>query len=104
MEYSILLFILVTFAVTYAVRVLPFTLIRRPIRNTFVRSFLYYVPYVTLAVMVFPAVIFATGSPISGGIAFVLSAVMAWFGQSLFRVAVSACVAVFVTELILSAL
>ena len=55
MSKSINLYILVMFAVTYLVRVLPVTLIRRRIRSPFLQSFLYYVPYVTLAVMTFPA-------------------------------------------------
>ena len=42
-------------AVTFAIRVLPLTLVKKQFTNTFVRSFLYYVPYVTLSVMTFPA-------------------------------------------------
>lgn len=64
MSKSINLYILVMFAVTYLVRVLPVTLIRRRIRSPFLQSFLYYVPYVTLAVMTFPAMIEATQSPV----------------------------------------
>ena len=48
---------------SYLIRVLPLTLIRKPIKNRFIRSFLYYVPYVTLAVMTFPAIIDATATP-----------------------------------------
>ena len=51
------LYILVMFVAVYAVRVLPLTLIQKPIKNRFVKSFLYYVPYVTLAVMTFPAIV-----------------------------------------------
>ena len=49
------IYIAVMFAVSYAIRILPLTLIRKPIENQFIQSFLYYVPYVTLAVMTFPA-------------------------------------------------
>ena len=63
---SINLYILVMFAVTYLVRVLPISLIRRKIRSPFLQSFLYYVPYVTLAVMTFPAIIESTQTPVSG--------------------------------------
>ena len=55
-------------AVTFAVRVLPMTLIRKKITNHFLRSFLYYVPYVTLAVMTFPAIVDAAGNPIAGAV------------------------------------
>ncbi|MBQ2311576.1 MAG: AzlD domain-containing protein, partial [Firmicutes bacterium] len=46
-------YILVMFAVTYLVRVLPLTIFRKPINSWFMQSFLYYVPYVTLALMTF---------------------------------------------------
>jgi branched-subunit amino acid transport protein len=88
-------------AVTYLIRVLPLTLIRKPIKNKTLRSFLYYVPYVTLAVMTFPAILEATESPIAALVAFVGAMVLAYFGKSLFFVAVSACVSVFVLELII---
>ena len=52
---------------TYAIRVLPLTLIRKEITNKYIKSFLYYVPYVTLAVMTFPAILTATQSMWSGG-------------------------------------
>ena len=60
------LYILIAFAVIYAIRVLPLTLIRKPLRSRFLRSFLYYVPYVTLAVMTFPAIVEATQVPLAG--------------------------------------
>jgi len=58
------LYIAVMFAVSYTIRILPLTLIRKPIRNQFIQSFLYYVPYVTLAVMTFPAIVNATRWPV----------------------------------------
>ena len=82
------LYIAVMAAVSYAIRVLPLTLIRKPIRNRFLQSFLYYVPYVTLAVMTFPAIIHATQTPISGAVALVVGAAAAWLGAGLFPVSV----------------
>lgn len=93
------LYIAVMAAVSYTIRVLPLTLIRKPIRNRFLQSFLYYVPYVTLAVMTFPAIIHATQTPISGAVALVVGAVAAWLGAGLFPVSVLCCVLVFVIEL-----
>lgn len=84
--------------VTFLIRVLPLTLIRKPITNTFLKSFLYYVPYVTLAVMTFPAIVDATGYPLAGAVAFVVAILLAYFGKGLFFVSVSACVTVFVLE------
>ena len=69
MTYNNWVYIAVMAAVSYAIRVLPLTLIRKPIKNQFIQSFLYYVPYVTLAVMTFPAIINATQSPIAGAAA-----------------------------------
>ena len=86
------IYIAVMAAVSYTIRVLPLTLIRKPIKNQFIQSFLYYVPYVTLAVMTFPAIIHATQTPIAGIIA-------AWLGAGLFPVSVICCVLVFVIEL-----
>ena len=93
------LYIAVMAAVSYAIRVLPLTLIRKPIRNRFLQSFLYYVPYVTLAVMTFPAIIHATQTPISGAVALVVGAAAAWMGAGLFPVSVLCCALVFVIEL-----
>lgn len=93
------LYIAVMAAVSYAIRVLPLTLIRKPIRNRFLQSFLYYIPYVTLAVMTFPAIIHATQTPISGAVALVVGAAAAWLGAGLFPVSVLCCALVFVIEL-----
>lgn len=100
-SHNVYLYILVMAAVTYAIRALPLTLIRKEIKNRFIRSFLYYVPYVTLAVMTFPAILDATGSAYSALAAFIVAILIAWFGGSLFQVAVIACAVVFVLELFL---
>lgn len=90
--------------VTYAIRVLPLTLIRKKIENKTIRSFLYYVPYVTLAVMTFPAILDATQTPISAAIALVVAIALAYFGKSLFFVAISSTLVVLVTELVIKLL
>ncbi len=95
------LYILIAFAVIYLIRVLPLTLIRKPIRSRFIRSFLYYVPYVTLAVMTFPAIVQATSSPVAGVAALVVGVAAALLGGSLLTVAGACCVVVFLLELIL---
>ena len=92
---NVYLYILGMWAISYLIRVLPLTLIRRQITNRTIRSFLYYVPYVTLAVMTFPAILSATQSPMAAGL------VLAWHGGSLFQVSVACCAVVFVAELVL---
>ena len=95
------IYIAVMFGVSYAIRVLPLTLIRKPIRNPFIQSFLYYVPYVTLAVMTFPAIVNATQNPLSGAAALIVGIAAAWLGAGLFPVSVLCCAVVFVLELFL---
>ena len=101
MQTNVYLYIAVMAAVTIAVRVLPLTLIRGQFRNRILRSFLYYVPYVTLAVMTFPAIITATANPLSGLAALLVGLVIAWRGGGLFPVAVACCVAVYAAEWLL---
>lgn len=98
--FKILLHILIAFLVTNGIRVLPVTLIRKPIKNRFIQSFLFYVPYVTLAVMTFPAIMEATSIPIAGLIAMLLGIVAAFFGLGLFPVSIICCVTVFIIELL----
>ena len=101
MKHNIYIYMIIMAGITYLIRVLPLTLIRKEIKSTFIRSFLYYVPYVTLAVMTFPAILSATASPISALSAFVVAILLAWFGASLFQVSVLACVMVFIIEILL---
>ena len=77
MTHNNFIYIAVMALVSYAIRVLPLTLIRKPIKNQFIQSFLYYVPYVTLAVMTFPAIVEATQSPVAGAVALVVG-IMVW--------------------------
>lgn len=94
--------ILTAALVSYLIRVLPLTLIRKPINNRFIKSFLYYVPYVTLSVMIFPAIIQATQTPVSGIIALAVGVVLAFFGAGLFPVACVCCISVFVIEMFIA--
>lgn len=98
MSHNPYIYILIMAAVTFAIRVLPLTLVKKQFTNTFVRSFLYYVPYVTLSVMTFPAIINATHSPIAGIAAFAAGLVGAWFNAGLFKVSCVCCAVVFILE------
>ena len=91
MSGKIYLYILVCAAVSFLIRELPLTLIRKPIKSRFLRSFLYYVPYVTLAVMTFPAILTATDSPMIGGLAMLVGIVSAWLGMGLLPVSLLCC-------------
>ena len=101
MTHNSYIYILIMAVVTFAVRALPITLIRRQIKSRFLQSFLFYVPYVTLSVMTFPAILNATQSPVSGALALLAGIIAAWFGAGLFKVAVSCCAVVLIIEFIL---
>jgi branched-subunit amino acid transport protein len=96
-----LIYVLIMFGVIYAIRVLPLTLIRGKVKNRLLKSFLYYVPYITLAVMTFPAIMQATENPLSGLIALAVCIVMALFGLGLFPCAIAASVIVYLLEMFL---
>ncbi len=83
----------------FLIRVLPLTLIRKPIKSKFIKSFLYYVPYVTLSVMTFPAIIEATSNPISGLISLIIGVLAAYKDMGLFRVTVLCCVTILLIEI-----
>lgn len=101
MTHNIYAYLAVMAGVSFAIRVLPLTLIRKQIKNRFIQSFLYYVPYVTLAVMTFPAILDATQSPIAGAAALAAGILAAWFGAGLFPVSILCCLVVFLLELLL---
>lgn len=95
------IYIFIMAGVSFLIRALPMTLFRKPIKSPFVQSFLYYVPYVTLSVMTFPAIVNATQSPISGAAALVIGILAAWFGADLFKTAVVCCGSVLLLEFFL---
>ena len=98
---NIYLAILVMAVTTYLVRALPLTLLKKPIQNRFLQSFLHYVPVACLSAMTFPAILYATDHPISGAAGLVVGAALAFFRKSLLLVSVATCAAVFLTEQLL---
>ena len=102
MKPNIYLYIFVMAFATWCMRVIPSLVMKRPIKNRFAQSFLYYVPYVTLAVMTFPAIVQATDQPLAGAAALVIGILAAWFGMSLISVAAACCVTVLVLEMIMT--
>lgn len=102
MNRSVWMYLLVMAGVTYLIRALPLTMLRREIGSSLIRSFLYYVPYVTLAVMIFPGILYVTGSLLSALLGFVAAIVVALRKGNLILVSALACLTVFFTELILA--
>ncbi len=101
MNNNIYIYILIMAVTVFAIRTLPLTLIRKPIKSRFIRSFLYYVPYVTLSVMTFPAIIDATDNPIAGMISLLIGIIAAYREMGLFRVTVLCCLSVLILEFLI---
>ena len=101
---SIYTYIFAMALTTYLIRMLPLTLLRKPIRSRFLRSFLHYVPYACLTAMTFPAILTSTASLISGGAALVVAVFLALRKKPLIVVAVAASAAVLITEALLKLL
>ena len=99
---SFLPYLIVMAAVTYLIRVIPFVIINKKIENRFINSFLYYIPYTVLSAMTFPAILYATGSMISAAAGLIAAVVIAFRGRGLLTVAVGACLAVFIVEVLLT--
>ncbi|HIX91698.1 MAG TPA: AzlD domain-containing protein [Firmicutes bacterium] len=95
-----IIYILVMAGVTYLIRMLPLTLVRGKIESTFVKSFIFYVPYAVLSAMTIPAIFYSTSSLASAIAGLVVAIVLAFIGKSLLTVAISACASVFIIELI----
>lgn len=91
---------LIMFAVTYATKGITLLLARRNITNKYVRSFLYYLPYSVLAVMVFPGMLFSTASLWSGIAGTAVALLLSFFKRGLLTVSLASIAAVFLTDMI----
>ncbi|MDO4614756.1 MAG: AzlD domain-containing protein [Lachnospiraceae bacterium] len=98
--YSVWVYMILMAVITYLIRALPLTLIRKEIKNPFLKSFIYYLPYVTLAAMTFPAILHATANTVSAACGFFAAVILAYFRKSLIIVAAGACITVFLVELL----
>ena len=101
MNNNIYIYILLMSLTVYLIRVLPLTLIRKPIKNKFIKDFLYYVPYVTLSVMSFPAIVYASNNIYSGIVALIVGIISSYYDLGLFKVTLICCVCVFLIELLI---
>lgn len=95
----VLMCIAVMAVVTYLIRAIPMVVFRKKIQNRWIQSFLYYVPYVVLAAMTFPAVFSSTGSTASAIAGCTVAVVLAFFRRGLLTVAVGAALSAFVTQI-----
>ena len=98
---SVYIYVLVMAVTTYLIRAIPLTLLKKPIRNRFLKSFLHYVPTACLTAMTFPAILYATDHLVSGAVGLGVGLVLALKKQSLIVVSVASCAAVFLAEQLL---
>ena len=98
------LYLLVMAGVTYLIRMLPLVFCRKEIKNKYVKSFLYYIPYTVLTAMTFPAIFYSTGSMTSALIGTAVAVVLAFFRKGLLTVAIGATLSVFAAELLMKLL
>ena len=96
---SVAIYIFVMAAVTYLIRMIPFTFFRKKIKSRFFRSFLYYIPYAVLSAMTIPAIIYSTGNIITAVAGTAVAVVLAYFNLPLIIVALAAAGTSFVTGL-----
>lgn len=101
MTYNFWIYLLVMAGITYLIRMLPMVLIKHKIKNRFILSFLYYIPYTVLSVMTIPAIFYSTSNIVSAITGFLAAVIMSYFGRSLVKVAATSCAVVFVTEYIM---
>lgn len=98
-SFSFIKYLAVMAGVTYLIRMLPLVLIKKKLKNRFLKSFLYYIPYAVLSVMTVPAIFTSTGSVVSATAGFVTAVILAYFERGLLTVAAFSCAAVFIAEL-----
>lgn len=95
---NIYLYVAVMAVTTYLIRAIPLTLMKKPIRSRFLRSFLHYVPTACLTAMTFPAILYSTDHVVSGAAGLLVGVLLALKNKSLIVVAVASCATTFLVE------
>ena len=96
---SVVIYIAVMAGVTYLVRMIPFTLMRKKIQSRFLRSFLYYIPYAVLSAMTIPAIFYSTGDMTTAIAGTIVAVVLAYLDLPLIVVDLATAGTAFVTGL-----
>lgn len=95
------IYLIIMAGVTYLIRAIPFVLCRGEVTNRFVRSFLEYVPYAVLGAMTFPAIFYSTDGLAASAAGTVVALVLAFWNKGLLTVAVGACIASFLVQVVI---
>lgn len=96
-----IVYLIIIAGTTYLIRALPFALVRKEIKNRYIKSFLNFVPYSVLAAMTFPAILYSTSYVIAAFVGFIVAVILSFYRHSLVGVALAACITVFIVETIL---
>ncbi len=102
--YNYFVYLALMAGITYLIRMVPLVLVKKKIKNRYILSFLYYIPYSVLSAMTFPAVFYSTGNVISALVGTVVALILAYMKKSLVAVAAFSSLAVFVVELLIKIL
>ena len=97
---SLVLYIAVMAGVTYLIRMLPFTLLRRQIKSRFLKALLAYLPYAVLSAMTIPSIFYATGNMTTALVGTGIALVLAYMDEPLIVVAVAAAVGALLVDFI----
>lgn len=100
MTKDFLLYLAAMAGVTYAVRMIPFTLVRGKIKSVYIQSFLYYVPYAVLGAMTFPYIVYSTGSLVTGIAGTAVAFLLAFRRGSLLTVAMLSALVAYIAGLV----
>ncbi|WP_164995852.1 AzlD domain-containing protein [Miniphocaeibacter massiliensis] len=98
---NIYIYILIMATVTYLIRAIPLTLIRKQIKNNFIKSFLYYVPFVTLSVIIFPDILYTTNSIFASITAFIIGIILSVKNLNMIITSVCMCLIVYILDFII---
>lgn len=90
------LLILVMSLVTYLIRMIPFAFFRKKIKNNYIKSVLFYMPYAVLSAMTFPYIFYSTGNFYTALIGTVIAIIASICKRSLIVVALLACISALV--------
>lgn len=102
MRISVFIYIIIMAVTTYLIRMIPFVLFKKEIKNKFIKSLLYYIPYSVLAAMTIPSIFYSTDNILSASVGFLLALIASIKTKSLLIVSLIAVMGVFITNLIIS--
>lgn len=96
---KIAIYVIIMAAVTYLIRVIPFTLFRSKVKSPFLQYFFDYIPYAVLAAMTLPHMLYEGKNPLCAAAGFAVALILALCRQSLIVVSLGTSIAAFLAGL-----